>query len=122
MISYLGFPLIWPDNQVFGTVCVLDNKTNTYSSEYIVLVQQFSEIIIDDLKLLTERARRQQAEEDLLKSESRLQSLLESQSAFVMRTDMNGEYTYVNPAFVSWYGWKREKLLSESVLDHVDLV
>src|SRR6516162_164351 len=26
MISYLGFPVVWPDGQIFGTICVLDRK------------------------------------------------------------------------------------------------
>lgn len=26
MISYLGFPINFPDNQPFGTICILDNK------------------------------------------------------------------------------------------------
>ena len=29
MISYLGVPIVWPDGEVFGTICVLDkNQTN----------------------------------------------------------------------------------------------
>ena len=28
MISYLGFPVTWPDGQIFGTICVLDRKEN----------------------------------------------------------------------------------------------
>jgi light-regulated signal transduction histidine kinase (bacteriophytochrome) len=28
MVSYLGFPINFPDNQPFGTLCVLDNKEN----------------------------------------------------------------------------------------------
>ena len=31
MISYLGFPVTWPDGQIFGTICVLDKKENSYS-------------------------------------------------------------------------------------------
>src|SRR4029453_17250180 len=30
MISYLGFPVSWPDGQIFGTICVLDRKENSY--------------------------------------------------------------------------------------------
>jgi len=26
MINYLGVPLIWPDGEIFGTMCVLDKK------------------------------------------------------------------------------------------------
>lgn len=31
MISYLGFPILWPNDEVFGTICVLDNKENKYN-------------------------------------------------------------------------------------------
>jgi GAF domain-containing protein len=27
MIHYFGVPLVWPDNSIFGTICVLDDKT-----------------------------------------------------------------------------------------------
>lgn len=30
MISYLGFPILYPDQSSFGTICVLDNKENSY--------------------------------------------------------------------------------------------
>jgi len=26
MISYLGFPIVFPDGKPFGTICILDNK------------------------------------------------------------------------------------------------
>ena len=35
MISYLGFPILWPDGEVFGTICALDNKENHYNNQYI---------------------------------------------------------------------------------------
>jgi GAF domain-containing protein len=28
MTSYLGFPITWPNGDIFGTICVLDNKRN----------------------------------------------------------------------------------------------
>src|ERR1700754_3349678 len=31
MISYLGYPIRWPDKRPFGTICVLDRDTNAYS-------------------------------------------------------------------------------------------
>src|SRR6056297_1282758 len=34
MISYLGFPINWPDGEVFGTVCLLDNKENNYNDNF----------------------------------------------------------------------------------------
>ncbi len=52
MISYLGFPITFPDKKPFGTICVLDNKKNAYSNLYIDLVKSFREIIEKDLDLL----------------------------------------------------------------------
>jgi PAS domain S-box-containing protein len=52
MISYLGFPLLWPDGDVFGTICVLDSKTNPYNKHYINLLQRFKELIESDLELI----------------------------------------------------------------------
>jgi len=55
MISYLGFPLIWPDGAVFGTVCVLDNKANEYSSVHQSLIQEIAGLIETDLQDLMRR-------------------------------------------------------------------
>lgn len=52
MISYLGYPINWPDGEVFGTVCVLDNKENHYSKNYIELVNQTKMHIETDLQLI----------------------------------------------------------------------
>src|SRR6266851_1582006 len=54
MISYLGFPIAWPDGHVFGTICVLDNKRNEYSEPYRKLLLQFREVLQADLRWLTE--------------------------------------------------------------------
>lgn len=33
MINYVGVPLVWPDDSIFGTVCVLDARARQYSAE-----------------------------------------------------------------------------------------
>lgn len=52
MVSYLGVPVNYPDGEVFGTVCVLDNKENHYSSLYEDLLNNVKQHIETDLKLL----------------------------------------------------------------------
>lgn len=52
MISYLGFPISWPDGKPFGTICVLDEKENHYSSQYINLIQKFRRSIEIHLELI----------------------------------------------------------------------
>lgn len=50
MISYLGFPVKWPDGSFFGTICSLDNKPRKYSSTYKELMNTFRKILEMDLK------------------------------------------------------------------------
>jgi PAS domain-containing protein len=64
MISYLGFPIVWPTGDIFGTICVLDDRTNSYSEAYQRLMLQCRDVIEADLTArlavharLTEEAR-----------------------------------------------------------------
>ena len=52
MISYLGFPVTWPDGQIFGTICVLDKKENSYSELYRKFVMQCRDVLQADLRAL----------------------------------------------------------------------
>lgn len=52
MRSYLGMPIQWEDGEMFGTFCVLTDKTNQFTNDYVELIQQFKDIIETDLKYL----------------------------------------------------------------------
>src|SRR5262245_55323945 len=45
MVSYLGFPVSWPDGRVFGTICVLDDKANRYSDAYHELLSHCRDVL-----------------------------------------------------------------------------
>ena len=55
LISYLGFPILWSDGEVFGTICALDNKENHYNIHNIQLMEILRDSIEKDLKLLLEQ-------------------------------------------------------------------
>ena len=40
MTFYLGYPLIWPDGEIFGTICVLDCNKNDNAIFYRELIQR----------------------------------------------------------------------------------
>ena len=61
MISYLGFPLLWPDGRPFGTICVLDCKGNSYSDLYKRLIEQFRDLIEHHLALIDRETRLEEA-------------------------------------------------------------
>ncbi|MGD1817122.1 MAG: GGDEF domain-containing protein [Pleomorphochaeta sp.] len=69
MVSYYGVPIHWPNKEFFGTICVLDNKKNTFTLEYKTLLKEFRSAIEVDLKnLVNERKLRYLAEMDVLTS------------------------------------------------------
>lgn len=131
MIAYLGFPLLWPDNEIFGTICVLDNKENTYAIEHRELVQQFSEIVNDDLRLLylgemvemrttelqTELAERNRIEKALRESEIRYRAVVEDQTEFVCRFTPEKIITFANAAYCKNYEKDREEVIGRSLFD-----
>lgn len=79
MISYLGFPLEWPDGDVFGTICVLDSEENRYSEKYEDLMRQFRKLVESHLELVYQRNKLERQIREREKAEEReefLHSLL----------------------------------------------
>jgi hypothetical protein len=64
MICYLGYPLLWPDDDIFGTICILDNKENSYSVQIDEYVKLFRGNIENYLALLFEVNERKRIEEE----------------------------------------------------------
>ena len=52
MVSYLGFPVFWPDGRIFGTICVLDDKANPYSDRYREFLLHCRDVLQGDLETL----------------------------------------------------------------------
>ena len=56
MIAYLGFPLLWPDGDVFGTISLLDTKEHTYTTRFENLICKFKELAETQLAMLFNNA------------------------------------------------------------------
>ncbi|SDK46299.1 diguanylate cyclase (GGDEF) domain-containing protein [Maridesulfovibrio ferrireducens] len=52
MISYLGFPILYPDGNPFGTICILDSKENNYSDNHEKLIEKLRDLIEKELTIL----------------------------------------------------------------------
>lgn len=50
MIHYLGVPLVWPDEEIFGTMCVLDRITRKHSKAFQELLWALKRVIESDFK------------------------------------------------------------------------
>lgn len=62
LVAYLGYPLLWPDGTVFGTICVFDGQPNPFSTAFQKLVAQFKLVVEADLALLCEINERERIE------------------------------------------------------------
>ncbi|WP_210443012.1 bifunctional diguanylate cyclase/phosphodiesterase [Vibrio crassostreae] len=65
LVSYCGIPLLWPNGELFGTICILDSKENHYTPTYIKLLQSFRTSIESQLKTLFQHAKLTQMNRDL---------------------------------------------------------
>lgn len=52
MLAYLGYPLCWPGGHLFGTICILDNKSNRFGERYEKVLLKFKELIEAHLSLV----------------------------------------------------------------------
>ncbi len=67
MIAYLGYPINFPDNRPFGTLCVLDNKEKAFSPLHKKLLSQLRDTIEMDLVLIQKDALRNHSNETMLR-------------------------------------------------------
>ncbi|WP_017632616.1 GGDEF and EAL domain-containing protein [Vibrio sp. 624788] len=65
LVSYCGIPLLWPNGELFGTICILDSKENHYTPTYIKLLESFRTSIESQLKTLFQHAKLTQMNRDL---------------------------------------------------------
>lgn len=73
MSFYIGYPLLWPNGDNFGTICVLDQHVNRKALLQRKFLQQIRGIIESDLGLLTQVAQR---ESELEEANAALRALL----------------------------------------------
>ena len=77
---YLGLPLAWPDGTIFGTICVLDEKSNERAIAYTDLLVEFKEVVESDLAFLIEVAERKVSERQLEKARDELESRVQERT------------------------------------------
>ena len=88
LISYLGYPLLWPDGAPFGTVCLLDRHENHYSEDIDKRLGLTRRIIESNLSLIYETAEHRQTIAALRQSKQHLRdAVLRANAADRAKTD-----------------------------------
>ena len=103
MISYFGFPLLWPDGEVFGTICVLDSKENKYEKRYENLMVRFKELVEAHLSLLYKN----------LANRKNLEDILDNLSEGIIAHDRERRIVFFNRAAEEITGYPREDVLGK---------
>jgi PAS domain S-box-containing protein len=106
MISYLGVPIVWPDGEVFGTICVLDKKPNNYGELYRKLLLQWRDVLQADLRSLSTLHR------ELEERETKIRRLVDANIIGIFIWGLEGEILEANDAFLHMLGYDREDLAS----------
>jgi PAS domain S-box-containing protein len=110
MISYLGFPISWPDGEIFGTICVLDNKKNEYGELYRKLLLQCREMVQADLRSLATLSR------ELSAQKAHLDELFMRVPEAIVLVDA-GQVVRANPEFTRIFGYAESEVLGWSLND-----
>ena len=101
MVSYLGFPLLWADGDVFGTICVLDSKENSYNKRYEDLVLVFKEVIESHLDYLFKS----------VVEMKNLEDILDNLAEGIIAHDMDRHILFFNRAAEEITGYSRKEVL-----------
>ncbi|MDN3920270.1 GAF domain-containing protein [Roseateles violae] len=75
MISYLGVPLVWPDDTIFGTVCMLDRKSRDFRPPSLQLLLGLKDLIEADFRAICGSERETRDEQRLQDFKARVRSL-----------------------------------------------
>jgi len=109
MISYLGFPISWPNGEIFGTICVLDNKRNDHNELHRKLLSQFREALQEDLRLLTDLG------SELTTQKGHLDQLFAVVPEAIVMVDLEDRILRVNGEFTRIFGYSAEEALGRSL-------
>jgi PAS domain S-box-containing protein len=109
IISYLGVPISWPDGEIFGTICIRDNKRNAYSEAYLKLLLHFRDLLQADLKSLA------RLHGEIETREAKIRRLVDANVMGIFVWDVEGRIVEANDAFLHIIGYDREDLAAGRV-------
>ncbi|MBI9034548.1 MAG: PAS domain S-box protein [Bacteroidales bacterium] len=118
MTYYKGYPLLWPNDEVFGTICILDNKNNVHASASSDLMFEFQQIIEKDLKIIFQEQQVWKANELVRKNEQRQKLYFEQTPLAVIEWDLDFRVIRWNPAAEIIFGYTSD----EAIGQHASLI
>ena len=109
MVSYLGYPVFWPDGRVCGTICVLDNRANGYSDLYQQLLLHCRAVLQADFQTLVRLG------DELEDQKAHLTELLARVPEAVVLINRESRIARVNPEFTRIFGYTAEEAIGHRI-------
>ena len=106
MVSYLGVPISWPDGEIFGTICVYDDKSNEYSQLYLRQLLLWRDVLQDNLRTLAT------LHSQLEQHEAKIRRLVDANIIGIFIWDFEGRVLEANDEFLRMVNYDREDLVS----------
>ncbi len=75
IFAYLGFPVFWPDGEVFGTICAIDTKENRWVSPSADLLRTIKDAVEAHLALVATTAELNRKNQELERTLSEVRTL-----------------------------------------------
>lgn len=106
---YAGVPLVMPEGERLGTLCVIDREARHLTVVQRDALAQLAEMVVQAL-LLRERSRYL----EIVGQEDRFKVIAEASPMGIFHADASGNCTYTNPRWREIYGLSLEQSLSDA--------
>ena len=117
MKAYLGFPVLWPDAEIFGTLCLLDREERHFTDLDIDLLAEFKEVIEADLFYLMRDSQEWEGiQKALIESENKYRELVEEAATIILRWDTQGNIRFFNEFAQQFFGFSEHEVLGKNVV------
>jgi PAS domain S-box-containing protein len=103
MVSYLGFPVFWPDGDVFGTISLLDAKEHSYTARFENHLLKFKELVETQLAMLFKN----------LVDRNKLEYILNHLKEGIIAHDLNRRILFFSDSAEKITGFRREEVLGK---------
>ena len=111
MVSYLGFPVAWPNGRMFGTICVLDDKANPYSEAYQELLLHFRDVLEADLQTLV------RLNDELENQKAHLNELFARVPEAIVMLDRGFSIKRINSEFTKIFGYTEDEAVGRGIVE-----
>lgn len=110
LIAYLGYPILWPNGEIYGTICIHDNYKRNFNDLIKKQIEFIRDLIEDNLEIIYQNQLNNNFRQYYME-------LLDLLPVGVMIEDKEGKILKVNKEMLKITGYSREKLLNSSVFE-----